>query len=110
MIEREHFKTCVRAYFPEHDFYWLDRLSVDYVACICLNGLGNLSSGPNEEQSLLRILRRYASYRQCDPRTLTFVGEEVMLHRGNDTDFNLVLVLKDINISPYERQFLHPFY
>ena len=110
MIEREHFKNCVRAYFPEHDFYWLDRLSVDYVACIYLNGLANLASDPNEEQTLLRILRRYANHLLCDPRTLTFVGEGFMLSRNNDTDFNLVFVLKDMQISTYASQFFHPFY
>ena len=108
MIEREHFKTCVRAYFPEHDFYWLDGWSpvVDYVACANLNGLG----GPNEEKNLLRILRRYANHRLCDPRTLTFVGEQFMLSKDNDTDIAIVLVLKDIQISTYASQFFHPFY
>ena len=111
MIEREHFKTCVRAYFPEHDFYWLDGWPpVDYVACANLNGLGNLAGYPNEEKALLRILRRYANLRVCDPRTLTFVGEGFMLSRDNDTDFNLVFVLKDMQISTYASQFFHPFY
>jgi hypothetical protein len=109
MIEREHFKTCVRAYFPEHDFYWLDRFPVDYVACIYLNGLANLASNPNEEQTLLHILRQYANDRLCDPSTLTFVGEGFTLSRDNDTDFNLVFVLKDMQISSYARQLFNPF-
>lgn len=111
MIEREHFKTCVRAYFPEHEFYWLDGWSpvVDYVACTNLNGLTNLMGDPNEEKNLLRILRRYAN-RWCDTRTLTFVGEPVMLSKDNDTDIAIVFVLKDIQISSYATQFFHPFY
>ena len=112
MIEREHFKTCVRAYFPEHDFYWLDGWSpvVDYVACTNLNGLSNLMGDPNEEQSLLRILRRYANSQLCDPRTLTFAGERFMLSRDNYTDIAIVFVLKDIQISSYATQSFHPFY
>jgi hypothetical protein len=111
MIEREHFKTCVRAYFPEHDFYWLDGYPpVDYVACNNFCELTSREVVPDEEQTLLRILRPYANRRICDPRTLTFGGERLMLSKDNDTDIAIVFVLKDIKIDSYASQFFHPFY
>ena len=110
MIGREHFKTCVRAYFPDHDFSWLDRWPVDYVTCTNLNGLANMTDDPYDEHTLLHILRPYTSKRLYDPRTLTFVGEPFILGRSDYClDFDIVFVLKDISISTYARQFFHAF-
>lgn len=113
----EHFKTCVRAYFPGCDFYWLrdcnkhfhmpvrlTEADISEVA-IRMDVLDSpLDIPEDDEVALLRQLKRFSRMPGINPNTLAF-GGDMFLVQVTDDDKAIVLVLTKMEICTYARQF-----
>lgn len=112
MIEFEHFKTCVRAFFPGHDFSWIRDCTrhfympmcpsdVEYVSC----QFDILTPGEvaDDEQSLVRCLKRFSAICVANPDTLDFRGDAYLSQVDADREPAIVLALNEISISTYAR-------
>lgn len=113
----EHFKTCVRAYFPGCDFYWLRDCSKLFLEPICISKADfrevvvrmDVLESPNDipeddETALVRQLKRFSRMPDINPDTLVFGGDMYPVE-VNDDCRALVLVLTKMEISTYARQF-----
>lgn len=112
----EHFKTCVRAYFPGCDFYWLRDCSKHFLMSVCISEadirevairmdvLENpLDIPEDDEAALVRHLKKFSRMPGINPDTLAF-GGDMYLIEVNDDCRALVLVLDKMEISTYARQ------
>jgi hypothetical protein len=112
----EHFKTCVRAYFPGCDFYWLRDCSKHFLMPICISEADirevvirmDVQESPNDipeddETALVRYLKQFSRMPGINPDTLVF-GGDMYLIEVNDDCRAIVLVLTKMEISTYARQ------
>jgi len=105
MIGLEHFKTCVRAYFPEHDFAWLAKYNITYVSCtglVCYGSPDEYES--DDEKVLLSVLRKFSRLPSADPGSFEFSFELVLICMRDDLVPDIVLALKNVRISADERR------
>ena len=115
----EHFKTCVRAFFPGHDFSWIRDcrmhfiardawwMDVTYVACRFVP-IVFMDAPVDDEEHLVHYLKECKRFPCMDPRTLKFGGDAYL-----DSNHDLALSLNCIEISthariinPYDRYYL----
>lgn len=112
MLDFEHFKTCVRAYFPECSFDWLGDCTVPiglqtvedwmdrirHVDCLplstCMDSLD--TSGMDEESILLAVLREIRENPTYDGRTLRF-SAHIFTYLP---DYDVVLLVTGLSIRP----------
>ena len=113
----EHFKTCVRAYFPGCDFYWLRDCNKHFRMPICLTEsdirevairLDVLESPlddlpEDDETALVRHLKQFSRTPGINTDTLAF-GGDMFLVQVTDDYKAIVLVLTKMEISTYARR------
>lgn len=112
----EHFKTCVRAYFPGCDFYWLKDCNRQFLRPVCISEIDirevviriDLPVSPldipeDDEAALVRHLKQFSRTPGINPDTLAF-GGDMYLIAVNDDCKAIVLVLTNMEISTYARQ------
>lgn len=112
----EHFKTCVRAYFPGCDFYWLKDCLKQFSMPVCISELdirevairmdvpgSPLDLPEDDEAPLVRYLKKFSRMPGINPYTLTF-GGDMYLVEVNDDYKAIVLLLDKMEISTYARQ------
>ncbi len=112
----EHFKTCVRAYFPGCDFYWLRDCSKHFLMPVCISEAdirevairmdvpeSPLDLPEDDETALVRYLKKFSRMPGINPDTLAF-GGDMYLVQVTDDYRAIVLVLNRMEISTYARQ------
>lgn len=112
----EHFKTCVRAYFPGCDFYWLRDCLKQFHMPVRLNEAdirevairmdvldSPLDTPEDDEAALVRRLKQFSRMPGINPYTLTFGGDMYLVEVDDDYRA-IVLVLTRMEISTYARQ------
>ena len=112
----EHFKTCVRAYFPGCDFYWMKDCLKQFSLPVCISGADILEVAirmdvmesphdipEDDEAVLVRNLKKFSRTPGVNPYTLTF-GGDMYLMEVDDDHRAIVLVLTRMEISTYARQ------
>lgn len=107
----EHFKTCVRAYFPGCDFYWLRDCNKHFRMPVCLTEADirevairmDVDLPEDDEASLVRHLKQFSRMPGINPSTLAF-GGDMFLVQVTDDDKAIVLVLTKMEISTYARR------
>jgi hypothetical protein len=113
----EHFKTCVRAYFPGCDFYWLRDCSTHFHMPVCISEADirevairmDVQESPHDipeddEAALVRYLKKFSRIPGINPDTLAFGGDMYLIEVNADCKA-IVLVLDKMEISTYARQF-----
>lgn len=110
----EHFKTCVLAYFPDHDFYWLRYcrrhfhmpicMSKSFVrnVFVCIGEFSPVEPIPNDEKTLIRYLKQAIEAPSINPDTLAFGGDLYQVNATEDSTA-IDLVLNEISISTYPK-------
>jgi hypothetical protein len=112
----EHFKTCVRAYFPGCDFYWLKDCNKQFSMPVCISEVDirevairlDVLASPDalpedDEAALVRYLQKVSRIPDINPDTLAF-GGDMYLVEVSDNCKAIVLVLTKMEISTYARQ------
>lgn len=111
----EHFKTCVRAYFPNHDFSWIRDCRMHFHEPFCLSEadirdvaihFDLLTPGdpiPDGEECLMRYLKWASNMPGINPDTLEFEGDLYLMQYTAD-DRGIALVLVDLWIGTYPRE------
>lgn len=112
----EHFKTCVRAYFPGCDFYWLRDCNKQFSMPVCISEVdirevviridvpvSPLDIPGDDEAALICHLKKFNRMPGINPDTLAF-GGDMYLIEVNDDCKAIVLVLTNMEISTYAKQ------
>lgn len=112
----EHFKTCVRAFFPGCDFYWLKDCLKQFSTPVCISGADirevairmDVPESPygipeDDEAALVRNLKKFNRTPGIDPYTIKFGGDMYLVEVDDDYRA-IVLVLTRMEISTYARQ------
>ena len=111
----EHFKTCVRAYFPNHDFSWLRYCRRHFLMPVCISEADiynvairlDVLESPrdlpeDDEKALVRYLKQIANRPDINPDTLEF-GGDMYLMQVTDDYRAIVLTLDEMSIGTYPR-------
>ena len=111
----EHFKTCVRAYFPNHDFSWIRYCRRHFHEPVCISEADiynvaiqfDLLESPrglpeDDEKALVRYLKQASRTPGINPDTLEF-GGDMYLMQVTDEYRAIVLTLDEMSISTYPR-------
>ena len=101
MIELEHFKTCVRAYCPDHDFGWMSQWNVSFVSMAEMTFPWDPDAPEpvDDEAVLMEALKKFS--RWPVKRKLAFLGELALLTPTETRDYAVVLKIR--SICPDER-------
>lgn len=96
MIELEHFKICVRAYCPDHDFGWLLQWNVSFVSLAAMSFPWDPDSPEpvDDEAVLMEVLKKFN--RHPAKRNLEFLGDLVLLTPTETRDCAVVLRIERI--------------
>jgi hypothetical protein len=113
----EHFKTCVRAYFPGCNFYWLRDCNKQFLKPICISEADirevairlDVLASPNtlpedDETALVRYLKKFSRMPGINPDTLAFGGDMYLVQVTDDYKA-IVLVIDKMEISTHAKQF-----
>ena len=112
----EHFKTCVRAYFPGCDFYWLRDCNKHFLTPVCISEADirevairlDVLESPrdipeDDEEALVRHLKQFSRMPDINPDTLAFGGDMYLVQVTDDYKA-IVLVVTKMEISTHARQ------
>lgn len=107
----EHFKTCVRAYFPGCDFYWLRDCNKHFLMPVCISEADirevairmDIDLPEDDETALVRHLKQFSRTPGINPDTLAFGGDMYLVQVSDDYKA-IVLVLTKMEISTYARR------
>ena len=113
----EHFKTCVRAYFPGCNFYWLGDCSNRFLRPVCISDADIrdveiplvVPESPydipeDDEAVLVRNLKKFSRMPGINPDTLAFGGDMYPVEVTDDYTAT-VFVLTQMEISNYARPY-----